>query len=100
MSDLLDLQLNVYDWLNAQNTKDKHLLNNPLLQKDIWRTIEDLGLKISEHSKALTINFQRIEQNWLKLLAKLYILVRSQRKLSPNTLANHVGRLSHFSHLP
>lgn len=97
MSDLLDLQLNVDDWLNAQNTEDRQLLNNPLLQKDIWRTIEDLGLKVNEHCKVLTINFQGIEQDWLKLLVKLFVLIRSQRKLSPITLNSHVCNLKSFS---
>jgi integrase/recombinase XerD len=80
----MNLQL---DWLEEydglfQNQEARQLLNNPLLQKDIWRTIEDLGLKINEHQKVLTIDFARIEQDWLKLLAKLYVLVRSSRKLS------------------
>lgn len=47
------------------------LLNNPLITKDIWRTIEDLGLTVNQHQKALSISFESIPQDWLKLLAKL-----------------------------
>lgn len=88
MSDLLNLSLDADDWLTAQNQETRQLLSNPLLQRDIWRTIEDLGLKINQHQKVLTISFQAIGQDWLKLLAKLYVLVRSQRKLSPMYLKN------------
>lgn len=88
MSRLLNLDLDAEDWLIAQNKEARQLLSNPLLQKDIWRTIEDLGLKVNEHEKVLIISFQAIEQNWLKLLVKLYVLVRSQRNLSPKYLKN------------
>ena len=84
-------------WLIAQNVEAKRLLSNPLLQKDIWRTIEDLGLKVNQHRKALTISFEQIEQDWLKLLAKLYILIRSQRKYSAAYLAQDVRYLTQFS---
>lgn len=97
MSDLLNLNLDADDWLIDQNLETRQLLSNPLLQRDIWRTIEDLGLKINQHQKVLTISFQAIEQDWLKLLAKLYVLVRSQRQLSPMYLKNDVFSLNRFS---
>lgn len=84
-------------WLAAQNVKAQKLLGNPLLRKDIWRTIEDLNLKVNQHAKVLTINFEHIEQDWLKLLAKLYILLRSRRKLSAAYLKQDVGNLTKFS---
>lgn len=84
-------------WLIAQNIEAKKLLSNPLLQKDIWLTIEDLGLKINKHNRILTIKFERIEQNWLKLLVKLYILIKSQRRLSPQHLKDEVVNLTQFS---
>lgn len=99
MSDLLNLNLDSDDWLIAQNIETRQLLNNPLFQKDIWRTIEDLGLEVNQHQKVLTMSFQAIEQDWLKLLAKLYVLVRSQRKLSPMYLRNDVFYLTRFSQL-
>lgn len=83
--------------LSEQNNKAQQLLLNPLLKKEIWQTREDLGLDISEHKKVLTIHFQGIEQDWLKLLAKLYILVRSQRKLSPMYIRNDLASLAKFS---
>lgn len=97
MSNLFNLNLDADDWLTAQNLETRQLLSNPLLQRDIWQTIEDLGLKINQHQKVLTISFQAIEQDWLKLLAKLYVLVRSQRKLSPMYLKNDVFSLNRFS---
>ena len=84
-------------WLIAQNVEAKKLLNNPLLQKDVWRTIEDLGLDVNQHQKVLTITFKLIEQDWLKLLTKLYVLIRSQRKYSAMYLRNDVGSLACFS---
>ena len=74
MSNLPDWNNELEQWLIAQNTEAKRLLSNPLLRKDIWRTIEDLELKVNLHDKALIISFEKIEQDWLKLLAKLYIL--------------------------
>lgn len=97
MSSSLNLNIDADNWLVAQNKETKQLLKNPLLQKDIWRTIEDLKLKVNEHQKDLTISFQVIEQNWLKLLAKLYLLVRSQRKLSAKYLKNDILNLNKFS---
>lgn len=98
MSKSLNLDFEANDWLITQNQETRKLLSNPLLQKDIWQTIEDLGLKVNQHDKVLTISFQAIEQKWLKLLAKLYVLVRSQRNLSPSYLRSDVFNLSKFSH--
>lgn len=97
MSSLLNLNLDTDDWLIAQNKETKQLLNNLLLQKDTWRTIEDLGLKVNEHQKVLTTSFKSIEQDWLRLLFKLYILVRSQRQLSSMYLKHDVFYLNRFS---
>ena len=88
-------------WLKDQNseanTETQQLLLNPLLKKDVWRTIEDLGLELNQHHKILTINFQLIKINWFKLLIKLYILVKSQQNISPNSLKNEVLYLNKFS---
>lgn len=84
-------------WLITQNVEAKKLLSNPLLQKDVWQTVEDLGLIINQHRKALIINFTPIKQDWLKLLAKLYILLRSQRQYSAVYLKNDIGSLARFS---
>jgi integrase/recombinase XerD len=64
------------------NERANRLISNPLIGKDVWQTINDLGLTVNQHQKVLTISFESIQQDWLKLLAKLYILVRSGRKLS------------------
>ena len=62
----------------SQNYEARQLLLNPLLMKDVWQTEEDLGLKINKHQKYLTLNFSDFPQNWLKLLVKLYTLVRAK----------------------
>ncbi|BAZ46971.1 hypothetical protein NIES4102_40170 (plasmid) [Chondrocystis sp. NIES-4102] len=97
MSILPDWNNEPEQWLIAQNVEAKKLLSNHLLQKDIWRTIEDLGLTVKQHRKTLTITFEHIEEDWLKLLAKLYILIRSQRKLSATYLKHDVNYIARFS---
>ncbi|ACB53910.1 hypothetical protein cce_4562 [Crocosphaera subtropica ATCC 51142] len=97
MSSIPDWILEPESWLREQNSKAQQLLLNPLLKKDIWKTREDLGLDINQHGKVLTIPFQGIEQDWLKLLAMLYVLVRSQRKLSARYIRHDVHYLSRFS---
>ncbi len=84
-------------WLVEQNESARELLNNPLLQKDVWRTIEDLGLSVNQHQKVLTIRFDKIQQDWLKLLTKLYILIRAKRNYSAMYLKNDVASLREFS---
>lgn len=79
------------------NRADRKLIDNPLISKDIWHTIDDLRLTVNQHQKVLTISFNSIYQDWLKLLAKLYIIVRSKRKLSPMYLKNDVFYLGRFS---
>ena len=66
-------------FINVNEVANK-LLSNPLITQDVWRTIDDLGLKVNQHEKTLTISFKPIQQDWLKLLAKLYVLIRSDRK--------------------
>ena len=97
MNSLVDWNLDPESWLLEQNSKAKQLLKNPLLKKNVWRTIEDLGLSVNQHTKVLTINFEKIEQDWLKLLVKLYVLVRSQRRLSARYIKSHVHYLARFS---
>lgn len=97
MSGLPDWNLQPEQWLLTQNKETYQLLDNPLLKKDVWRTVEDLGLKNSEHRKLLSLTFEKIEQDWLKLLAKLYTLIRSQRKLSTGVIRSDLGCLVKFS---
>ena len=73
------------------------LLDRPLISKDIWYTIEDLGLEVNQHDKTLTISFESVQQDWLKLITKLYIIIRSQRKLSAAYLQQEVLSINCFS---
>jgi integrase/recombinase XerD len=84
------------EFINFNEAANK-LLSNPLIAKDVWRTIDDLGLKVNQYNKALTISFKSIKQDWLKLLAKLYTLVRSGRKLSAMYVKTDIFYLNRFS---
>jgi hypothetical protein len=69
------MSLNQFEWIEDydglfEEEIPSQLLQNPLLQKDIWLTKEDLGLEVHEHHKVLTLNFNSITQGWLKILAK------------------------------
>ena len=81
------MSLNQFDWSSEEydglfeKEIPSQLLQNPLLQKDIWRTVDDLNLKINAHKRKLTLNFESLKPAWFKLLVKLYILVKSK----PNT---------------
>ncbi|MBG1261125.1 tyrosine-type recombinase/integrase [Nostoc commune] len=81
----------------SQNLIARQLLKNPLLQKDVWRTQEDLGLKVNGHRQQLTINFTEISPDWFKLLTKLYTLVRSKPGKPAQTVVNEINRLKNFS---
>ena len=83
------------DWI--QRLESEQLIHNPLLKKDTWHTVEDLGLKINEHHKCLTLKFGEIDQDWLKLLSKIYILLRSRLNLSAQYLRNQILYLKRFS---
>jgi integrase/recombinase XerD len=83
-------------FINVNGVANK-LLSNPLITQDIWRTIDDLGLKVNQHEKTLTISFKLIQQDWLKLLAKLYVLVRSERKFSAMYIKGDISHLKCFS---
>lgn len=97
MSILPDWNSTPDKWLIAQNEEAKKLLSNPLLEKDVWRTIDDLGLKVNQHDKILTLNFGYIEQDWLKLLTKLYIILKSRQVKSAKGIKNSIGHINRFS---
>jgi integrase len=82
----------------SQNEATQQLLKNPLIQKDTWHTVDDLNLEISEHKRNLTINFNDISLDWLKLLSKLYILIRIKSIKNANTHVVNVNRLKKFSY--
>ena len=79
------------------NRAARQLLKNPLLQKDIWRTREDLGLKVNEHRQLLTIHFTEISPDWFKLLVKLYALIRAKPGKPAQTVVSEINRLRGFS---
>ena len=80
-----------------QNQEARQLLENPLLQEDVWHTVDDLGLKINEHRRCLRLNFSNFSQDWFKLLVKLYTLVRAKSGISVNTIQSDIYYLRKFS---
>ncbi len=83
--------------LVSQNQNIQELLRNPLLDKDVWHSIDDLKLAVSPHQSAPTFKFTGIVQDWLKLLVKIHVLLRVQLKLSASTLRLEVHYLNKFS---
>lgn len=81
----------------SQNLAARQLLKNALLEKDVWRTKEDLGLKVHGHKRLLTINFTEISPGWFKLLVKLYTLVRAKAGKPAQTVVNEINRIKNFS---
>ena len=75
----------------------QEVINNPLLSKDVWNIVDDLGLIVSEHLRLYTINFFNFFQDWFKILSKLYILKRSSLKLSCLYIKDSLGHLRKFS---
>ena len=96
------MSLNQFEWIEDydglfEEQIPSQLLQNPLLQKDIWLTKEDLGLEIHEHHKVLTLNFSQISQSWLKVLVQFFILTRANVITSPDTLQHEIGHLNRLS---
>ena len=79
------------------NKLDRKLLQNPLLKKDIWHTVDDLGLKIDEHERLWIVNFSELTIDWLKLLVKLYILNRVTTIKKIKTIRQNLTHLKRFS---
>ena len=75
----------------------QEVINNPLLARDVWNIVDDLGLIVSEHLRLYTINFFNFFQDWFKILSKLYILKRSSLKLSCLYIKDSIGHLRKFS---
>ena len=97
MSILAHNNLSLDSWAIKESELANSLLANPLLKKDVWHTINDLGLQTNQHERVLTISFKSIRQDWLKTTSKLYVLVRSNRKLSAAYIQDEVQYLSRFS---
>ncbi|PSB55509.1 tyrosine-type recombinase/integrase [Chamaesiphon polymorphus] len=97
MSILAHNNLSLDSWAIKESELASSLLANPLLKKDVWHTINDLGLQTNQHERVLTISFESIQQDWLKTISKLYVIVRSNRKLSAAYIKDEVQYLSRFS---
>jgi integrase/recombinase XerD len=72
------------------------LLQNPLLKKDIWNIVDDLGMEINEHHSHYNFNFEPLSQDWLKLLVKLYCLKKT-KYLKSSSICSYLSCLKKFS---
>ena len=97
----MSLKINFLDkaeiHLLKQNNTLEVLLNNPILEKEIWDIEKDLQLQYINHTSLYQINFTPMKNNWIKLLTKIYILALASRNYSPITLANSRSYLRIFS---
>lgn len=97
------MSLNQYNWQLEdyhglfQGEESSQLLQNSLLQKDIWRTKEDLGLETHAHQQILTLNFTKIQPSWLNLLTKLYVKKIASLKLSIQYIKDNVSHFKKFA---
>ncbi len=97
MNVLPDSNSELNSWLLDANATPCKVLNHPLMQKDTWKLIDDLNLKVSPHYKVVSVSFKFIRQDWFKLLVKMYILVRSGRKLSASSVKGDLWSFNRFS---
>lgn len=79
-----------------RNLETKKLLQNELLNKDVWHTVNDLGIKLVEHRRNYIFNFQEIYPLELNLLVKLYVLTK-HKLITCNTLNGHIYSIKKFS---
>ncbi|MUG91613.1 tyrosine-type recombinase/integrase [Scytonema sp. UIC 10036] len=79
-----------------QNQSTQKLLNNPLLLLDCWSLDSDLCLKAPFHRKFSLLNFAEYSQDWLKIVVKLYILLRVNNGTSAATIQRDVYNLQKF----
>lgn len=79
-----------------QNQSASILVNNPLIEKDVWNIVDDLGLKVPLHRNVLTIKFSDFSFPWLKLLVKIYTLLRRSQGVAPETLQKDIYNLNKF----
>lgn len=97
------MNLNPYHWQSQEldglfyEQEPSQLLQNPLLEKDIWQTKEDLGLETHAHQPIRTINFTKIQPLWFNTLTKLYILQKASLKLSIHYVKDHISHLKKFA---
>ena len=79
-----------------QNQSARQLLNNPLLLKDYWSLSQDLCLEAPSHRKFYSLDFTNYSQDWLKIVVKVYILLRVGSGTSVSTVQKDVYNLQKF----
>lgn len=81
----------------SHNWESNNLLERPLLNQDIWQTVNDLKLKINEHKRDLTLNFSEFAPDLFKKMVKLYTLVEAKPGTKAATIRTRLTNLRKFS---
>lgn len=75
----------------------KYLLSHPLIQKDVWHTVDDLGMRINQHDRKYSVSFNGISQKWFKDIVKIYVLYRRIQGIEASTLIGGLCKVTHFA---
>lgn len=76
--------------------KENHRFRSKLLNQDLWR-LEELGIQPYKHRHDYNLSFSKIEQPWLKMLAKKYVLLKISRGAKSGTLQGFLTTINRFS---
>ena len=83
--------------VNCSKYRSKKNTEQSFTEKDVWRADEDLDLEILQHVKNYIISFEKIEQNWLKLIIKVHSLEQVRLGKSFGELKSQISNFNTFS---
>lgn len=72
-------------------------LENPLMSKDRWHGKKDLGMRVNKHLSNSTLYFGEINQDWIKIKTKKFILYSRSQGKSFGTLGRYVQDIRYFA---
>ena len=72
------------------------LLKNPLLKKDVWLLEKDLGVSVPKHRNVANLHFEKIRNEWFKLVLKLYTLLMVNSGKAALTISHDISNLRVF----
>ena len=90
-------KLSTKDNLSLQPVNELPCLEYPLMTKERWDGERDLGLRVHQHRSLRTLYFGNIHQDWLKEVAKRYVLYRCSQGMKLATLTQDVVALKTFA---
>ena len=71
-------------------------LTNPLLSKDVWLLAEDLGLAVPPHCYIANLHFEKVTNEWFKLILKVYALLMVNSGKAAQTICQNISNLRVF----